>query len=244
MDSGYYAACAGLAAQTQALDVVAHNLANLTTTGYRGEQTTFRSLLTGGGAVSVNPLNVAVNNFGVLSGTRLDMTSGSLVPTGDPLDVAVAGSGFLTVQSAQGPLYTRDGNLHLTPTGQLVTSQGNAVLGEQGPITLPTGNVAISADGTISVEGNVVDKLRLAEFPPGTNLLAVGDATYSAPAGSAGVAADSSVRQGMLEGSNVSATEGVVQLITVQRNAEMLARALSAIDGQMNQLAVQDLPKV
>jgi len=264
MDSGYYAACAGLAAQSQALELVAHNLANLATTGYRGQQTTFRSLLAGPasggpasmgqasvgpasmghGAVSRNPLNVAINNFGVLSGSRLDLTPGSLAPTGNPLDVGVAGSGFLTVQSAQGVVYTRAGSLHLTPAGLLVTSQGNAVLGAQGPVTLPSGAVAISSDGTISVDGAVVDQLQLAEFPPGTNLTAVGNATYSAPKGSAVVAAETSVRQGMLEGSNVSPTESVVQLITVQRNTEMLARALSALDGQLNQIAVQDLPKV
>ena len=202
MDSGYYAVSAGLAAQTQALELVAHNLANLATTGYRGQQTTFRSLVAGHGSVNTNYLNTVVNNFGVLSGSRLDLTSGSLAPTGNPLDVAVAGSGFFAVQSAQGVgvLYTRDGSFHVTSTGQLVTSQGNVVLGEQGPVTLPGGAVAISSDGTISVEGNVVDKLRLAEFPPGTNLTAVGNATYSAPAGSAVAAADSSVRQGMLRG--------------------------------------------
>jgi flagellar basal-body rod protein FlgF len=249
MDSGYYAACAGLAAQTQALELVAHNLANLATTGYRGEQTTFRSLLTGrdslgAGAGSANFLNTAINNYGVLSGSRLDLTPGSLAPTGNPLDVAVAGSGFFAVQSGQGILYTRDGSFHVTPTGQLVTGRGNAVLGEQGAVTLPSGNVAISSDGTISVEGTVVDKLQLAEFPAGTNLTAMGNATYSAPAGSAVAATESSVRQGMLEGSNVSPTEGVVELITVQRNTEMLSRALSALDGQLNQIAVQDLPKV
>jgi flagellar basal-body rod protein FlgF len=249
MDSGYYAVSAGLAAQTQALELVAHNLANLGTNGYRGEQTTFRSLLaghdlSGSGAVRTNLLNAAINNFGVLSGSRLDLTAGSMAATGNPLDVAVAGSGFFVVQSPQGVLYTRDGGFHVTSTGQLVTSQGNAVLGEQGPVTLPNGAVAISSDGTISVDGSVVDKLRLAEFPPGTDLTALGNATYSAPAGSAVAAAESSVRQGMLEGSNVSPTEGVVQLITVQRNAEMLARAFSALDGQLNQVAVQDLPKV
>lgn len=244
MDSGYYAASAGLAAQTQALELVAHNLANLATTGYRGQQTTFRSLLTGNGAVSLNPLNVAVNNFGVLSGSRLDLRAGSPVATGNPLDVAIAGSGFFSVQSADGVFYTRDGGFHVTSAGQLVTSQGNAVLGEQGPVTLPNGNVAISSDGTISVNGNVVEKLRLAEFPPGTNLTAMGNATYGAPEGAAVVAVESSVRQGMLEGSNVSPTESVVQLITVQRNAEMLSRALSALDGELNQIAAQDLPKV
>jgi len=243
MDSGYYAVCAGLAAQTQALDVVAHNLSNLTTTGYRGEQTTFRSLVTGATAASPT-LNAVINNFGLLNGSRLDLRSGSLAPTGNPLDVAVAGNGFLAVQSPQGVLYTRDGSFHVTSAGQLVTSEGNAVLGEQGAVILPSGNVTISSDGTISVDGNLVDKLQLAEFAPGTNLTALGNATYAAPAGAALPEADSQVRQGMLEGSNVSATEGVVQLIMAQRNTEMLGRALGAIDGQLNQIAVQDLPKV
>jgi flagellar basal-body rod protein FlgF len=244
MDSGYYAACAGLAAQTQALELVAHNLANLSTTGYRGQETTFRSLLTGDGAVNSNAINAAVNNFGVLGNSRLDMKAGSLIPTGNPLDVALTGSGFFAVQSAQGVLYTRDGGFHLTGAGQLVTSQGDTVLGQQGEVTLPTGNVMISPDGTISVDGSVVDQLRLAEFSPQTSLTAVGNATYSAPAGSALVAAGTAVNQGMLEGSNVSPTEGVVQLITVQRNTEMLSRAISALDGQLNQIAAQDLPKV
>jgi flagellar basal-body rod protein FlgF len=109
---------------------------------------------------------------------------------------------------------------------------------------LPNGSLTISSDGTISVEGSVVGKLSLAEFPPGTTLTAIGNSTYTAPDGSAVLAANSSVRQGMLEGSNVSPTESVVQLITLQRNTEMLSRAVSALDGQMNQIAVQDLPKV
>lgn len=244
MDSGYYAACAGLAAQTQALELVAHNLANLETTGYRGQQTTFRSLVAGQARLNGNPINAAINDYGVLSGSRLDESPGSLSATGNPLDAAIAGKGFFTVQSAEGVVYTRDGSFHLTPTGQLVTNQGDAVLGEQGPIILPNGNLTVSADGTISVNGSVVEKLRLAEFSPNTSLMAVGNSTYTAPVGSALAPAESSVRQGMLESSNVSTTEAVVQLITVQRNAEMLSRALSAIDGQLNQVAVQDLPKV
>jgi flagellar basal-body rod protein FlgF len=244
MDSGYYAACAGLAAQTQALELVAHNLANLGTAGFRGEQATFRSLMTGGGTVAWNPLNAAVNNFGVLGSSRLDLSSGSLTSTGNPLDISVAGSGFFVLQSAQGLIYTRDGGFHLTTTGQLVTAQGDKVLGEQGPITLPNGEVSISSDGTISVGGALIDKLRLAEFSSSTSLEALGNARYAAPAGSALAAASSSVRQGTLEQSNVSPVESVVQLITIQRSAEMMQRALSIFDSQFNQTAVEDLPKV
>jgi flagellar basal-body rod protein FlgF len=244
MDSGYYAACAGFAAQTQALDLVANNLANLGTAGYRAQQATFRSLLTGSEAAAWNPLNAAVNNFGVLGGSRIDRASGSLVATGNPLDMAIAGAGFFVVRSGQGEVYTRNGSFHATPNGQLVTGQGDAVLGEQGPITLPSGAVAVSSDGTVSVDGAVVAKLRLAEFAPDTSLSALGNANYSAPAGTALAAATSSVRQGMVEDSNVSPVEGVVQLISIQRNAEMMQRALTMFDSQFNQTAVQDLPRV
>jgi flagellar basal-body rod protein FlgF/flagellar basal-body rod protein FlgG len=244
MDSGYYAACAGLAAQTQALELVAHNLANLSTAGYRGEQATFRSLLAGGGDVTWNPLNAAVNNYGVLSGSRIDQSSGSLIATGNPLDLSIAGSGYFVVRSGQDLVYTRNGSFHLTPDRRLVTAEGDTVLGQQGPIILPTGEVAVSGDGTVSVDGAVVETLRLAEFAPATALEPMGNALYAAPKGSALAPASSSVRQGMLENSNVSPTESVVQLITVQRNAEMMQRALSLFDSQLNQTAVQDLPRV
>jgi len=118
MDSGYYAASAGLAAQTQALELVAHNLANLATTGYRGEQTTFRSLLVGNGAVQTNALNAAVNDFGVLSGSRLDLTAGQPHPYRKPLRCRSLGSGFFYGAIRASALYTRDGSFHLTPTGQ------------------------------------------------------------------------------------------------------------------------------
>jgi flagellar basal-body rod protein FlgF/flagellar basal-body rod protein FlgG len=244
MDSGYYAACAGLAAQTQALELVANNVANLGTAGYRGQRAIFRSLLAGNGSVPWNPVNAAVNNFGVLGGSRIDPASGSLTLTGNPMDLAVAGKGFFVIHSAAGTLYTRNGGFHRTPEGQLVTAEGNSVLGEQGALTLPNGAVAVSADGTISVDGAAVAKLRLAEFAPDTSLTAAGNALYSAPDGSALPAASSSVRQGMIEASNVSPVEGVVELITVQRNAEMMQRALTLFDSQLNQTAAQDLARV
>jgi flagellar basal-body rod protein FlgF len=233
----------------QSLEMLGHNLANLSTAGYRGEQTTFRSILTGRGTVSWNAINDAVNDFGVLSGSRLDLSAGSLAPTGNPLDLAVAGNGFFVLQSGgQGGQkemrYTRNGGFHVAAAGQLVTRQGDSVMGQTGPVILPNGNVVISSDGTISVDGNVVDHLQLAEFASSTELTPMGNATYAAPGGSALPAADSTVEQGMLEGSNVNPAEAMVELIQVQRNAEMLGRVVGALDGEMNQTAVQDLPKV
>ncbi|HEV2398268.1 MAG TPA: flagellar basal-body rod protein FlgF [Candidatus Sulfotelmatobacter sp.] len=244
MDSGYYAASAGLAAQAQALELVANNLANLGTAGYRGQQATFRSLLAGSERLLGNAVNAAINDYGVLGGGRIDLQSGSLSATGNPLDLAIAGKGFFEVQSSTGVLYTRNGGFHRTAEGQLVNAEGDLVLGEQGPLQLPNGAVAVSADGTVSVDGAVIGKLRIAEFAPNTNLTAAGKALYTAPTGSDLAPAASSVRQGMLEESNVSPVDGVVQLIAIQRNAEMMQRALTLFDTQLNQTAVQDLPRV
>ena len=250
MDSGYYAACAGLKARTQALEMVANNLANLNTTGYRAHDASFRSLLAGNAANSVNPLNRAINDFGVLSGSRVDLKAGNLESTGNVLDLAIEGNGFFAVQArgtqARGDVYyTRNGSFRVSSAGQLITSEGDAVLGEQGPIAVPSGQVAIGADGTLSVDGAVAGKLRLAAFAPGASLTAVGHSYYAA--GQAALSAPepgTAVRQGMLESSNVNAVAASISLIAVQRQAEMLQRALSTFYSEFNHIAATDLPRV
>jgi len=244
MNSGFYAACAGLQAQTQALELMANNVANVNTTGYRGQLPMFRSVLTEAGPELSNPLNRVINDFGVLGGSRTDLSAGNLESTGNTLDLAIEGNGFFAVQGKAGTLYTRNGNFQVSTKAQLITTSGDLVLGELGPITMPNGAVSISPDGTISVEGAVAGKLRLVDFVPGTLLNAEGKAYYSAPDAAARPAADSQVRQGMLESSNVDAVRAVVDLISVQRQAEMLERALSLYQSNFNHIAANDLPKV
>lgn len=244
MNSGYYAACAGLRTQTQALELIANNLANLNTNGYRGQQPTFRSLLTGTWMAAGNPLNRAANDFNVLGGSRLDLTPGNLQPTGNPLDLGLEGDGFFVVQTRAGARYTRNGNFQISPAGQLTTADGDPVLGEQGPLNLPSGPLAISADGTISQDGAVAGKLQLVDFPPGTPLGAEGTSYYSAPDGSAQPSLRVYVRQGMVESSNVNSVGAMVDLISVQRHADMLERALSAYYNEFNRVATSDLPRV
>jgi len=139
MDSGYYAACTGLRTQTQALDLIANNLANLGSAGYRAQQTQFQSILAASHSGLLDPLNRAVNNFNVLGGTRLDFSNGNLQTTGNALDLALEGSGFFAVLTRAGIRYTRNGSFQQSSDGKLVTAQGDAVLGEQGPIALPGG---------------------------------------------------------------------------------------------------------
>jgi len=244
MDSGYYAACTALISRTQELDTIANNLANVSTNGYRAEQDVFSEVLATAGNTSGSALDQAMNSYGIVSGTTLDQNQGALQKTGNDLDVAIEGGGYFEVQTADGPMYTRNGAFQISSHNQLITAQGDAVMGDGGAITLPSGPISISPDGTISSNGALVGKLKVVDFPAGTQIDSVGNAYYSAPAGTATAATDSSIRQGMLESSNVNAITGMVQLVTAQRSAEMMQRALSMFNSEIDKTATQDLPKV
>jgi flagellar basal-body rod protein FlgF len=244
MDSGYYAACTALVSRTQALDTVANNLANASTVGFRSQQNIFSSVLASAGSSSDSPLNDTINRYGLLSGTTIDQSQGALQKTGNNLDVAIEGKGFFEVQTANGPVYTRNGALQLSSKGQLITSAGDPVLGQGGPITLPRGDVSISANGTISSAGAVVGRLKVVQFKPGTQLSSVGENYYSAPPDTEVADTDSSVRQGMLESSNVNPVTAMVELITAQRTAEMMQKALTVYNSEMDKTATQELPKI
>ena len=243
MDSGFYAAAAGLRAQSQALEVVAHNLANVNTPGFRGEQTTFQSLVALPRTTVSNAFNVATNSFGVLEGTQLDLSQGTLTTTGNPLDVAIDGKGFFAVQTVRGIRYTRNGSFQVSKTGLLVSAAGEPVLGDTGPIRIPVGSTAVSPDGTVSVNGTIAGQIRVVDFPPGT-LIAEGASLFSAPTGAEQRVQQVSLRQSTLESSNVDAIGSVVGLIGVQREAEMMGRVMSLFDTEFNHIAANDLGKV
>ena len=251
LGSGYYAACAGLRAQSQALELIASNVANISTTGYRGQQPLFHSLLASAGRQLNDPLNHAINDFGVLEGSRTDLTSGTLERTGNSLDLAIEGKGFFAIKTRGGELYTRNGNFQVSAKGQLTTAAGDLVLGEQGlpkdpglPIVLPSGDISISPDGTISASGAVAGKLKIVALVDGTVPVAAGNSYYSVPATALRASPDSNVRQGMLESSNVNSVKAVVDMIAVQRHAEMLERAMSVFESNLDHIAANDLPKI
>jgi flagellar basal-body rod protein FlgF len=245
MDSGFYAACTALMARTQTLDLVANNLANVSTPGYRAQHDSFSSLLATSSGAPLSGLNLAVNNYSILGDSQLDLSQGSLERTGNDLDLAIQGKGFFAVKTPEGELFTRDGNFHVSPKGQLVTSAGDLVLGQDNrPIPIVGAPVSVGPDGTISVNGALAGQLKLVDFPVGTPLESVGKTYYSAPLKSAVPAKQASIQQGMLESSNVNPVASSVELITVQRYAELMQRALTMFHTEMNQVAAQDLPRV
>ena len=242
MNSGLYAACAGLVAQSQALDLAANNLANVNTTGYKAVFASFQSMLAN--ANVSNSIAQAVNDFGVVGSSRTSSLQGNLERTGSDLDFALSGDGWFQVQTSTGRLYTRNGSFHVNTKGQLVTGEGNPVMGAQGPITIPSGKLSVSPDGTFSVDGALAGELQVIKFAPRTELTNVGGSYFSAPADAPSVKSDAEVAQGALENSNVDAISAAVGLVSLQRRADMLQQALTSFHSNFNRIAAQELSRI
>jgi flagellar basal-body rod protein FlgF len=245
MESGYYAALTGLLARSQALDSVASNLANAGTAGFRAQRDYFRDVLAGP-RVNDSQLDQTVDNYGVLGGTMLDLAQGPIQATGNPLDIAIQGSGFFAVQTPNGVRFTRDGRLVRSTKGVLMTGDGYPVLNAKDkPILLPSGRPVIGEDGTISVDGAVAGKIAVFQFAGTRSLQAEGVGLYR-PVGKSKAALGTgfTLRQGALEGSNQDVIHGAMDLIFVQRQAQMMEKALSIFYNDFNKTATQDLPKV
>lgn len=249
MESGIYAACSALIARTQALDILANNLANVNTAGYKGETQFYEAL----NAASANPqqgaLDAAVNQFGVLAGQELNFSPGSLQSTGNALDIALQGPGFLQVKTTAGVVYTRSGNLQESSKGVLETSQGDPVLGvdpkgKLGPIVLPSGAPSISSDGTISVNGALAGKISLVEATSNAQLTPIGNAYFAAPATDMHPAHGTSLQSGALESSNVNPIQAETDLITLQRHFDLLERAVKIFNTDFDQAAATELPRI
>lgn len=245
MDSGYYAAMTGLMARTQALDTAAANLANAQTPGYRAEREYFRSVLLGPDALD-SQLGQTINNYGLLGGDRLNLGQGPLQPTGNPLDLAIEGQGFFAVQTGHGLRYTRDGGFHRSQAGMLVTQAGEPVLSSTGqPIPIPPGEVSVGSNGVLSVAGGAVATVGVLNFPSGAGLTPEGANRYIAPNGvKPALSSDATIRQGALESANQDTVQGTLDLIVMQRQAEMMQKALTVFHTEFNKFAAEDLPRV
>src|ERR1041385_5359072 len=173
------------------LDVVANNIANINTTGYKADNTVFQEFMMP--VARANQFRGADRQLSFVQdrATWIDLTQGPVQPTGNPLDIALSGNAFLTVQTPGGERYTRNGALQINNQGQLVTSEGYPVVGQNGPIVFQPSDreISIGLDGLISVrEGqNTTDaqrgKLKLASFAQPQRLQKDGTSTYMTPAG-------------------------------------------------------------
>ena len=246
MDSGYYAAMTGLVARTQALDTAAANLANAQTPGYRAEREYFRSVSAGPEGVD-SQLGQAVNNYGLLGGDRLSMAQGPLQQTGNPLDLAIEGQGFLPIQTANGMRYTRDGSFHRSQDRRsLVTAANEPVLSSTASRSRFRQARFRWGDGVLSVGGGAVATVGVFSFPA-----SVQNSRRKAPTAmplADGVTPTQSQRcsrhQGAIEAANQDVVQGTLDLIVMQRQAEMMQKALTVFHTEFNKIATEDLPRV
>lgn len=244
MDSGYYAAFSGWLARSQALDLAAGNLANAGTAGYRAGRDYFRSAIVGPDALD-SQLNTTVNAFGVLGGSRLDFGQGALTPTGNPLDLAIEGDGFFAIQTKQGIRYTRDGQFERAQDGLLTTQAGEPVLDARlQPCRVPAGPIVVGVDGAVSVNGGMAGKLAVFGFSSPEDLTAEGANRYAPVDGAQPTAAAGAIHQGALEASNQDVIEGSLQLVLMQRQSEMMEKAVSMFSNDLDRTASEDLPRV
>ena len=252
MDSGIYAAYTGLLSRTQALETAANNLANAGTNGFRAEGNYFRGVIANaaqGGLAFRSDLETAVNQFGILGGSQLDLQQGQISTTGNPLDLALNGSGFFQVTTAHGTQLTRDGAFLRSSDGTLTTQKGEPVLGAGGtPIVMPSGTVHVGDGGEISVTGPdgvsaIAGVLSLVNYGA-TDLTPVGSNRYLPADGAVATKPSATVQEGALEGANQDAVHGTLQLMLIQRQAEMMQKALNVFNNDFDKTSTEELGRV
>ena len=248
MDALSISAASGMRARMESLEMLANNIANQATAGYKTDRE-FYSLYQAPeaveGAGGVNAL--LAPTLPVIERAWTDFSQGTLAPTGNPLDLALSGRGFFMVRGPDGPLYTRNGSFHLSTNGILETWQGYPVLdNSQAPIQLdPTLAVEVSAKGAVLQDGEPVAELGVVEFTQ-PHVLRKHFGTYFRTAGTQlrpTNAQEVEVRQGALESANATPAESAVRLIGVMRQFEMLERAMR-LGSEMNRRAIEEVARV
>ncbi|MFQ5718810.1 MAG: flagellar hook-basal body protein [Acidobacteriota bacterium] len=235
MDSAIYNAASGMIAQQVRLDVLANNLANVSTPGFRRDGTFLREFRRFGEGI-----NGAVNGVVRVPATYTLDRAGTLLHTGNPTDFSLEGPGLFAIQTDLGVLYTRDGSFTRDPDGKLVTSRGESVLGTSGkPLRLPPGLIGMAADGTLSVNGQQVGRLKIVDIPMAEQIK-TGEGLVLPNRADAVQAArrSTSVRQGFREGSSVNAVDEMVEMISAQRAFETYRRVLSLAINDVDRQAV------
>jgi flagellar basal-body rod protein FlgF len=242
MDQISVLAAAGMQARMQSLDLVANNLANSSSSGYKTDGE-FYTLFTSEAAGEDESGPTAVP---MIQRQWTDFAQGLLEPTNNPLDFGLSGKGFFVVDGPSGPLYTRNGNFRFSTGGALITSEGYQLLQDNGqPFRANTAQpVEVSREGDITQSGKSIGRIKVVDFESPANLTKFGanyfsNATGQDPADVTGT----QIYQGKLESSNVSASHGAVRIVGLSRQFEMMQKAIS-ISNDMGKQAIEQVAKV
>jgi flagellar basal-body rod protein FlgF len=265
---GIYSALSGAMAQSQQLDTIANNIANATTPGFKGDKNTFKEYLTvlerAPDVNTVPKIPASIESFydmqgtdksyAAVDGTYTDHTQGGVKATGNSLDIALEGKGFLEVLTPQGPRLTRKGTMTLNQDGMLVTTDGLPVLrkdsggGDPKERTISftnSGNVSFTQQGGIYQDGVNLGNLSIVEFENNDHLRKIGNSLYAATDTTVPQVANpqTQVHQGFIETSNVNIVKEMTDMIQATRNFESNQRVIKAYD-EMDSRLVNDVPKL
>jgi len=241
MDTLTISAASGMRSRMEALDMLANNLANTETGGYKTDRE-FYNLYVSAEASAAD--GDAATTEPVIERPWTDFSQGVLRTTGSSTDLALSGNGFFAVNGPSGTLFTRNGNFKVAADGTLTTTEGYAVLTTAGKTikVQPSGTLTVSPEGDVSQDGQSLGQVEIADFSD-TRALAKQGASYFHTAMAYKPASGVHVEQGKLESSNVGAAESAVRLVSVMRQFEMLQKAAS-LGTQMNRESVEEVAKV
>ena len=251
-------AATGMLAQQLNVEVISNNIANLNTNAFKAQRAEFQDLLyqdersvgaNSSDTGTIVPVGVQIGTGVKAAAVYRLTTQGTLINTGNPLDLAIQGHGYFQVQMPDGTTsFTRDGSLQLSATGQIVTADGYPI---QPAITIPqnTTSVSINANGQVSAQvagqtaPQTVGQIELANFPneaglaqQGNNLLTETPASGAATTGNPGTTAFGTIQQGFVENSNVNIVSEITSLISAQRAYEMNSKVIQTSDQMMSTL--------
>jgi flagellar basal-body rod protein FlgF len=244
MDNLTAIAASGMRARVQALDLLANNLANTSSGGFKADREMFSLPISG----EEDTTGSADSELASAQDGWTDFSQGVLEVTGNPLDIALSGKGLLAVKSTDGQiLYTRNGSLHMSPKGVLLAAEERPVLDAQGnPIQLnPNRPVEFDRAGHALQEGATVAQLGIYEFPSTRSLVKVGNTYFRNvdPANVPNQSLQTTVYQGKAESSNVNSADAAVRLVGMMRQFDMLQKAIS-VGTEMDRHSTDELGKV
>jgi flagellar basal-body rod protein FlgG len=255
MNRGIYPILSGALAHERRMQVFANNMANVKTAGFKQDEQAIKAIFTryhavmptGGRTVGLaqqiiaRPFGPTERAFVAPHQIKTTFEAGRVRLTGNPLDIAIQGRGFLEVETPQGPRYTRNGMLSLDHDRRLVTGLGHPVIGTKGEITIPPGKLEISEQGDIKVDGKPVATIKVMEFPDDDMPQKSSDGLFVSEKGT--VSKNPQIQVGHIEESNVNSIGEMVKMIQGMRNYESTQKLIQTLD-RMAEVAIQDVGRV
>jgi flagellar basal-body rod protein FlgG len=238
MSGSIYLSASGAMLEQMRLEVLANNIANANTTGFKQDLPIFRVLEPSEepdpSKEGVKPVRQEIRPYTPPFDLRTDFSTGSLKVTGNPMDLALVGDGFFVVRTPEGERYTRQGNFRLNGEGVLCTQDGYPVLGQGGEVTIDGKQVTVGQDGAIEVDGQMVATLRLVSFSAPDSLQKIGNSLFfnadESGANTALEATEIQVNQGFIEMSNVNTIRAMTDMIECLRVSESYQKVIRSAD--------------